>query len=99
MKAPWLKTFFYGELDTYIIPGTDGVTTLGGNREFECDDLRVCPYQISAIRDRCEKLIPSLKNARFVEQKTGLRPHREGGVRVEAERISSGPYKAIVSNE
>ncbi|XP_058800622.1 D-aspartate oxidase [Phymastichus coffea] len=96
VRTPWLKTFFYGELDTYIIPGADGITTLGGNREFECDDLRICPYQMAAIRERCEKLIPSLKKAKVVGQKTGLRPYREGGVRVEAERVWHGPYKAIV---
>ena len=30
VKAPWVKMFFYGDYDTYIIPGIDFVT-LGGN--------------------------------------------------------------------
>jgi len=96
VRAPWLKTFFYGEVNTYIIPGTDGTTTLGGLRDFECSDLTVCPYQAAAIRDRCEKLVPSLRTAEFVQHKVGLRPYREGGVRVEAERIKNGPHSALV---
>lgn len=97
VRAPWLKTFFYGELNTYIIPGTDGLTTLGGNKDFESEDLSVCPYQTAAIRDRCEKMLPSLRKAQVVGYKTGLRPHRDGGVRVEAERVRDGPYSATVS--
>ncbi|KAJ8675770.1 hypothetical protein QAD02_011556 [Eretmocerus hayati] len=96
VKAPWLKTFFYGGVETYIIPGTDGTTTLGGNREFESWDKSICPYQIAAIRDRCEKLVPSLKKAEVVKEKTGLRPHREGGVRVEVERIQTGSGRAMI---
>lgn len=96
VRAPWLKTFFYGELGTYIIPGTDGLTTLGGCREFESSDVSICPYQTAAIRDRCEKLLPSLKRAEAVTNKAGLRPYREGGVRVEAEVIKDGYHRAMV---
>ncbi|XP_014214020.1 D-amino-acid oxidase [Copidosoma floridanum] len=96
VRAPWLKTFFYGEINTYIIPNGNGTATLGGIRDFECSDLTVCPYQAAAIRDRCERLVPSLKTAQLIEHKTGLRPHREGGVRVEAERIKDGLCSALV---
>ncbi|XP_011499436.1 PREDICTED: D-amino-acid oxidase-like [Ceratosolen solmsi marchali] len=99
VRAPWLRTFSYGEINTYVIPGSDGLTTLGGLRDFESSDLTVCPYQAAAIRDRCERLVPSLKKAELVAHKTGLRPHREGGVRVEVEKINDGSYcSAVVHN-
>lgn len=37
-----------------------------------------------AIRERCEALLPSLKTAKLLTQRVGLRPHRDP-VRVEAE--------------
>lgn len=97
VKAPWMKMFFYGELDTYIIPGVNGVVTLGGSRSFDSENMKLCPYESAAIRERCETLVPSLKNAEILRQKVGLRPHREGGVRVgEGNRINNHS-KAIVS--
>lgn len=92
-----MKMFFYGELDTYVIPGFNGVVTLGGSRSFDSENMKLCPYESAAIRERCETLVPSLKNAKILRQEVGLRPHREGGVRVgEGTRISSHS-KAIVS--
>ncbi|KAM0729812.1 D-aspartate oxidase [Formica fusca] len=82
VKAPWIKTFFYGELDTYVIPGFHGMVTLGGSRSFDSENIRLCPYESVAIRERCETLVPSLKDAELLQQKVGLRPHREGGVRI-----------------
>lgn len=29
VKAPWVKTAFYADYDTYILPGFDGIVTLG----------------------------------------------------------------------
>ncbi|EFN76371.1 D-aspartate oxidase [Harpegnathos saltator] len=87
VKAPWLKTFFYGELDTYVIPGFHGVVTLGGSRSFDSENTNLCPYESAAIRQRCNALVPSLKNAEIVRQEVGLRPHRESNVRVEVDRI------------
>lgn len=89
--------FFYGELDTYVIPGFDGVVTLGGSRNFDSENTKLCPHESAAIRERCETLVPSLKNAEILRQEVGLRPHREGGVKVgEGSRISDYS-KAIVS--
>lgn len=96
VKAPWIKTFFYGELDTYIIPSFNGVVTLGGSRNFDSENMKLCPYESAAIRERCEKLVPSLRNAEILRQEVGFRPHREGNVRVEADRISSDCAKTIV---
>ncbi|XP_050445363.1 D-aspartate oxidase [Cataglyphis hispanica] len=82
VRAPWIKTFFYGELDTYVIPGFDGMVTLGGSRNFDSENIRLCPYESAAIRERCETLVPSLKDAELLRQEVGLRPHREGSVRI-----------------
>lgn len=96
VKAPWIKTFFYGELDTYVIPGFGGIVTLGGSRNFDSENMNLCPYESAAIRERCNNLVPSLKKAQMVREKVGLRPHRENHVRVEAEQITSGLSKAVV---
>lgn len=82
VKAPWIKTFFYGELDTYIIPGFHGTVTLGGSRGFDSENMKLCPYESAAIRERCETLVPSVKDAELLRQEVGLRPHREGGARI-----------------
>ncbi|XP_076642950.1 D-amino acid oxidase 1 [Halictus rubicundus] len=95
VKAPWMKTFFYGELDTYIIPGINAVT-LGGSRSFDSENTKLCPYESKAIRERCNKLIPALKKATVLREEVGLRPHRENNVRVEAEHVTNGLSKAIV---
>lgn len=96
VKAPWIKTFFYGELDTYVIPGVNETITLGGCRDFDSENSDWCEFQGSVIRKRCEALVPALKGAEIAEKKVGFRPHREGSVRVEAERITDGTSKAIL---
>ncbi|KAK0182293.1 hypothetical protein PV327_000445 [Microctonus hyperodae] len=96
VRAPWIKTTFYGELDTYIIPGVDGTCTLGSTRNFESMRMEVCPHDAKSIRERCEDLVPSLTKSVTLEYRVGLRPHRENGVRVEIEKISNDRRKAIV---
>ncbi|XP_033231196.1 D-aspartate oxidase [Belonocnema kinseyi] len=99
VKAPWIKTFFYGENDTYIIPGFNGICTLGGVRAFDSENREFCPHDAASIRERCVKLIPSLSKAEVVRHMTGLRPHREGNVRVELEKISDEfSSKMVVHN-
>lgn len=41
-------------------------------------------YDGLAIRERCEALVPNLKSAKLLDQRVGLRPHRDP-VRVEPE--------------
>ncbi|XP_038217576.1 D-aspartate oxidase isoform X2 [Zerene cesonia] len=86
VKAPWLKTAFYGDYDAYIIPGQDGIATLGGVRQYDSYNMQVCRHDAAAIMERCVDLLPALKNVEVVAQKVGLRPHRVP-VRVEAEVI------------
>lgn len=87
VKAPWLKMAFYGDFDTYIVPGFEGVT-LGGCRQYESFNLKLCPHDSAAIRERCNALVPSLKAATVIREAVGLRPHRDT-VRVETEFVDT----------
>lgn len=84
VDAPWLKQFLYADYDTYIIPNSRGIATLGGCRHYDSHHTNVCLYDQAAILDRCYKLMPRLKEARIIKQWVGLRPHRDP-VRVEIE--------------
>ncbi|XP_034828751.1 D-aspartate oxidase [Maniola hyperantus] len=86
VKAPWLKMAFYGDYDTYMIPGLDGVATLGGVRQYDSYNKDVCKYDSAAIMERCCQLLPALKQAEVVAHRVGLRPHRVP-VRVEPEVV------------
>lgn len=98
VHAPWIKMAFYGDYDTYVLPGFKSVT-LGGCRNFDSYDETWSKYDGDAIRERCEKLLPSLKNAKVVAKRVGLRPHRDP-VRVEVEfkQRSDGSLQKIVHN-
>ncbi|PSN40985.1 D-aspartate oxidase [Blattella germanica] len=97
VHAPWIKTFFYGDFDTYIIPRSDGVT-LGGCRHYESYDMNVSRHDSAAIKERCYKMIPSLQKSRVIREHVGLRPHRSV-VRVEPEVLNMGYRKMkIVHN-
>lgn len=97
VEAPWLKTFFYGDYDTYIIPGFDAVT-LGGCRQYDSYDCTINKYDGLSIKERCESLVPSLRNSKIVAQRVGLRPHRDP-VRVEKEiQDYNGDRVKIVHN-
>lgn len=95
VHAPWIKMAYYGNFDTYIVPGFSGVT-LGGCRNYQSFDLRPNEYDFNSIKDRCEELVPSLKTAKVLDVKVGLRPHRDP-VRVESEFIdtSRGVLKMV----
>ncbi|CAH1169768.1 unnamed protein product [Phaedon cochleariae] len=83
IEAPWIKTFFYGDYDTYVIPGFDAVT-LGGCRQYDSYNTSVDDYDYLSIKNRCLSLVPSLRSGRIVGNLVGLRPHRQP-VRVEKE--------------
>uniref|UniRef100_A0A2M4BTA6 Putative d-aspartate oxidase n=1 Tax=Anopheles marajoara TaxID=58244 RepID=A0A2M4BTA6_9DIPT len=87
VRAPWVKTAFYADFDTYVIPGFEGVT-LGGCRNYDSYNTDVCRHDAAAIRERCESLLPSLKSAPILREAVGLRPHRDP-VRVEIELLAS----------
>lgn len=94
VEAPWIKTFFYGDYDTYIIPGFNAVT-LGGCRQYESYDKNINKYDSISIKERCESLVPSLRGAVIKKELVGLRPHRDP-VRIEKEIIDVGTSKMNV---
>jgi len=85
VRAPWIKMFFYGDYDTYIIPGRD-LVTLGGCRQLESYNEEVDRHDSTAIWERCTSLLPSLHKAEVVKEMVGLRPYRDS-VRAEVEEI------------
>lgn len=98
VRAPWIKMAFYGDFDTYIIPGFEGVT-LGGCRQFDSWNTSVCKYDGMAIRERCFGMLPSLKEAEVLREAVGLRPYRST-VRVESEFLedAGGRIVKVVHN-
>ncbi|XP_057656207.1 D-aspartate oxidase [Diorhabda carinulata] len=93
VDAPWMKTFYYGELDTYVIPGLRYVT-LGGCRNYDSYNTKPDKFDALSIRERCEKLVPSIKSAKEVNHLVGLRPYRST-VRVEKEVLVTTADKKI----
>jgi len=77
--------FFYGDYDTYVIPGKRNVT-LGGCRQLDSYNTSVSELDSKAIWQNCTSLLPSLQKATIVKEVVGLRPHRDT-VRVELEEI------------
>lgn len=98
VHAPWLKIGFYGDYDTYIIPGFEGVT-LGGCRNYDSYNMELCKYDSMSIRERCFNMLPSLKNAKIIRESVGLRPHRTP-VRVEIDNYETqkGDLLKIIHN-
>lgn len=99
VHAPWIKTAFYADYDTYILPGFNGTVTLGGTRQYESYNMEIDQYDSLSIRKRCESLLPSLANATVVREAVGLRPYRSF-VRVESELLtdSQGKLLRIIHN-
>lgn len=83
VNAPFIKMAYYGDYDTYIIPGFNGVT-LGGCRNYESWDMKESKYDSDSIRARCTSLVPGLRTAKLKYAAVGLRPHRDP-CRVESE--------------
>lgn len=97
VRAPWVRTAFLIDLDTYIVPGCYGVITLGGTSQYGDYNLNVEKSDAIGIRQRCEALLPSLRYAQVVREAVGLRPHRNR-VRVETETLQDfegNPLKIV----
>ncbi|CAG8937278.1 unnamed protein product [Penicillium salamii] len=74
-----------------LIPRNDNILLLGSilNQESWCLDLSPTCETIKDMRERCEDLLPALKNARLDPEyplSQGRRPMRQGSVRVERDQ-------------
>ncbi|RNA14809.1 D-aspartate oxidase [Brachionus plicatilis] len=89
VKAPWIKNCVMLDTNevTYILPLSDMVV-LGGTQECDTYSLEKDDNQLNQIVERCSKIYPSLKGAEVVSSHAGLRPCRQGGVRIELELIN-----------
>lgn len=88
VNAPWLKIAFFGDDDTYVIPGFDGNVTLGTTWQIDNLNLNLDKNDSLSIRERCTNLVPSLSSAPVVREVVGLRPHRDI-IRVEIELVNT----------
>ncbi|KAF5288265.1 hypothetical protein FQA39_LY04033 [Lamprigera yunnana] len=94
VNAPWCKTFFFGDHDTYVIPGFNGVT-LGRSLDYNSYNLTLNDQDQRSIRDRCESLVPSLRTSLVIDERVGLRAHRDT-VRIEKEVITTSSNRIYV---
>jgi D-aspartate oxidase len=96
VDAPWVKMAYYGDYDTYIVPGFNSVT-LGGCRNYESYDMNVSVHDTAAIKERCEGLVPGLKTAEIKDVRVGLRPHRDPcRVEIEFQEVPNRGIQRIV---
>ena len=74
----------------FIVPRNDNILVLGTFLELDewAVDLKIDSPAMKTMREKCEKFLPTLRNARLdpdYPMAQGLRPLREGDVRVERE--------------
>ena len=77
-------------INTYVLPRpTSGVVTCGGTYERDQEALGVGADTADAIWARCTALVPALADARTrrLHDWVGLRPGRDGDVRLQAEQL------------
>lgn len=75
--------------EAYIIPHEDNCV-LGGTAEFGEWELTPRPDEAERIRERCAELDPRIAEAPVFGTELGLRPARDGGVRLETDRLPNG---------
>ena len=88
VDAPWVKHSIAAEVGddvTYIYPRSDGVL-LGGTAQFNNWSGKIDFADREGIMARCSQYIPSLAQAKVIDEWVGLRPGRKQ-VRLEVELL------------
>ncbi|MEV6652099.1 FAD-dependent oxidoreductase [Streptomyces sp. NPDC051219] len=86
----WFVAADHASAETaYVFPQPYGVV-LGGTAEEDSWNREPDPVTARAIIERCARIRPELADAKVLEHRVGLRPARDGGVRLEAERLPTG---------
>lgn len=79
---------------TYLIPRQDGTILLGGTQQAYDANAEPHPEIAREILERCQRICPALRQvgdrAVVVRHGVGLRPVREGGVRLEVDSEGLG---------
>jgi D-amino-acid oxidase len=93
VKASEIKRSFVADAShpalSYIVPRS-GDCILGGTAVKGDGNLEVVAATAEEILRKCKQLDPALVNAEILEHLVGLRPGREGGVRLEMEPVFQG---------
>lgn len=76
------------------------VVVLGGTQQPGNYSQQTNENECESILERCSKLHPSLKDAKIIEKKAGLRPLRKGGVRLNMQVCtnSNGQIAKVIHN-
>jgi glycine/D-amino acid oxidase-like deaminating enzyme len=82
-----LEHFYYDDRDTYIIPASGGIATLGGTRNYGSWNLEPSKHDTASIQERAARILPRMASAPILRTWVGLRPYRDV-VRVEPDFIS-----------
>lgn len=94
VENPGVDTWFTsadGAADetTYFFP-QPGRLILGGTAQEDDENPEPDPATAARIVARCARIRPEIAGARILGHRVGLRPAREGGVRIEAEELPGG---------
>ncbi|MBD0747845.1 FAD-dependent oxidoreductase [Streptomyces sp. CBMA152] len=85
----WYTAVDDSDASTYFFPQPYGLL-LGGTAQDDAWDLTPDARTAEEIVARCAQVRPEIAGARVLAHRAGLRPVRDGGVRIEAEATSSG---------
>lgn len=93
VENPGIEEWFGGGVEgaesVYFFPQPYGLV-LGGTAQEDDWRREPDPAVARAIVERCARVRPEVAGAKVLEHRVGLRPVRFGGVRLAAERLSSG---------
>ena len=92
MYAPWIKSIYIYETSegwACIIPQSDTVL-LGSTFELDNWNTSVIKSDTLKILRMCAKGLPAIEQIRHGKVQVGLRPYRDGGVRLEHEITDDG---------
>jgi len=97
VKAPWIRNFYLND-GAYIVPGMDGLVTLGGIKQYGDWNPNISSHDKEYILKRCLEIVPSLEKAEICWEWTGLRPYRST-VNVSKEIMGKGSrLRKVVHN-
>uniref|UniRef100_A0A915PTJ5 FAD dependent oxidoreductase domain-containing protein n=1 Tax=Setaria digitata TaxID=48799 RepID=A0A915PTJ5_9BILA len=86
VNATWHKHFLYKGFETFSIPTTNKVF-IGSVKQAGRYDLEITPADRTDILNRYYQLQPAIKGAAVLNEWSGLRPGRRGGIRLEMTTI------------